>query len=115
VSNVSPGRKLAELAMEMTKSYYIVTGRPEYYRISLDPSRRDSADLEDKPGGRIVVAITQGGFGLDVVDDERQAKERFLEHLFISAGLDLPRSAEVFDQYFELERADEFIDLDEEI
>jgi hypothetical protein len=49
-----------------------------------------------------------------VVDDERQAKERFLEHLFYSSGIDLPRSEEAFDRYFELEQA-EMIDLDEEV
>jgi hypothetical protein len=63
---------------------------------------------------RMIVAITQGGFGQDVVDDERQAKERFLEYLFFSSGLDLSRTAEVFDQYFEMAQADEFVDLDEE-
>ena len=62
----------------------------------------------------MVVAITQGGFGQDVVDDERQAKERFLEYLFLSSDLDLPRTSEVFDHYFEIELADEFVDLDEE-
>jgi hypothetical protein len=64
---------------------------------------------------RMVVAITQGGFGQDVVDEERQAKERFLEYLFFSSDLDLARTPEVFDQYFELAQADEFVDLDEEI
>ena len=48
------------------------------------------------------------------MDDERQTKERFLEFLFFSSDLDLPRTAEVFDQYFEMEQADEFVDLDEE-
>jgi hypothetical protein len=35
--------------------------------------------------------------------------------LFYSSDIDLPRTAEVFDQYFELEPAGEFIDLDEEV
>ena len=95
--------------MEMEKTYYVVTCKPQY----LDLLRAQS-ETDDLTTERMVVAITQGGFGLDVIDDERQAKERFLEYLFYSSGLDLPRSQEVFDRYFTLEPA-ELIDLDEEI
>ena len=95
--------------MEMEKSYYVVSFRPAYRELL-----RAAGAEEDEPAPeRLVVAITQGGFGQDVVDDERQAKERFLEHLFCVSEIDLPRVPEVFDQYFTLERADEFLDLDE--
>ena len=95
--------------MEMEKSYYVVTFKPAY----LELLRAQAEDGDDRQQ-RLIVAITQGGFGQDVVDDERQAKERFLEHLFYSSGIDLPRSEEAFDSYFELEQA-EMIDLDEEV
>lgn len=101
--------------MEMEKSFYVVTFKPAY--ISLVRSRLESpADEADEMAAqRMIVALTQGGFGQDVVDDERQIKERFLEYLFFSSDLDLPRTAEVFDEYFELEQATEFVDLDEEM
>ena len=103
--------------MEMEKSYYVVTFKPAYMeRLREAASRSEPAPDEHEAGStqRMIVAITQGGFGQDVVDDERQVKERFLEYLFFSSDLDLPRSAEVFDRYFEMEAADEFVDLDEE-
>lgn len=103
--------------MEMDRTYYVVTFKPAY----LELLRETSARLESPPVDegepamqRMVVAITQGGFGQDVVDEERQAKERFLEYLFFSSNLDLPRTVEVFDRYFEIEQADEFVDLDDE-
>jgi hypothetical protein len=96
----------------MEKSYYLITCKPTYF----DLLRSQSSVITSEPAShRTLVAITQGGFAQDVVDDERQAKERFLEYLFSSSGIDLPRSADVFDQYFELEPITEFIDLDEEI
>ena len=95
--------------MEMEKSYYVVIFKPAYVELL-----RAQAEEGDDRAQKLVVAITQGGFGQDVVDDERQAKERFLEHLFYSSGVDLPRSEESFDRYFELEQA-EMIDLDEEV
>lgn len=94
----------------MEKTYYVVSSKPEYLDLLL--AQPESGDAV---GQKLIVAITQGGFGQDVRDDERQAKERFIEHLFYSSGIDLPRSAEDFDRYFTLEPADEFIDLDEEI
>jgi len=99
--------------MEMEKSFYVVTFKPAYMELL----REKSIALESEETGkqRMVIALTQGGFGQDVVDDERQAKERFLEYLFFSSDIDLPRSADVFDEYFELEQAGEFVDLDEEI
>jgi hypothetical protein len=97
--------------MEMEKSYFVVTYKPAY----LDLLQARSSESEEPPPQRLIISITQGGFGQDVIDDERQAKERFLEYLFYSTDIDLPRSAEAFDQYFELEQADELIDLDEEV
>jgi hypothetical protein len=91
--------------MEMEKSYYVVTYKPAYFELQgMQPGLQ-----------RLIIAITQGGFGQDVIDDQRQAKERFLEYLFAADGIDLPRSADVFDQYFQLEPADDLIDLDEEL
>jgi hypothetical protein len=98
--------------MEMEKSYYVITFKPAY----LELLRAQPQGEEEEPAlQRLVVSITQGGFGQDVIDDERQAKERFLEYLFHSTGIDLPRSPEVFDQYFEFAQVDEYIDLDEEL
>ena len=104
--------------MEMEKSFFVVTFKPAYQKLLREKTSQlaNSPDDEEEPAAqRVIVALTQGGFGQDVVDDERQAKERFLEYLFFSSDVDLPRSAEVFDQYFVLEQADEIVDLDEEI
>jgi hypothetical protein len=104
--------------MEMEKSFFVVTFKPAYQKLLREKTSQlaDLADYEEESATqRVIVALTQGGFGQDVVDDERQAKERFLEFLFFSSDVDLPRSAEVFDQYFELEQADEFVDLDEQL
>ncbi|HXI90822.1 MAG TPA: hypothetical protein VNO24_12465 [Blastocatellia bacterium] len=100
--------------MEMEKAYYVVTFKPAYLELLRGMTTQSPADSEETTPQRMIVTITQGGFGQDVVDDERQAKERFLEFLFFSGDLDLPRTAEVFDKYFEMEQADEFVDLDEE-
>ena len=98
--------------MEMEKSYYLVTYKPSYVElIKIQAARPESGEAADT-GSRVVLRITQGGFGLDVVDDERQVKERFIEHLFFSTGIDLPRTVEAFDEYFDLEPVDELIDLD---
>jgi len=102
--------------MEMERAYYVVTFKPAYVELLRESGSQAESIPEDAEAAtqQMVVAITQGGFGQDVVDDERQAKERFLEYLFFSSDLDLPRTAEVFDRYFEIEQADEFVDLDEE-
>jgi len=97
--------------MEMEKSYYVVACKKAYHEMLRG---QDAAESDEPLPRRMVVAITQGGFGQDVIDDERQVKERFLEYLFYSSGIDLPRSAEVFDHYFELEQVNEMIDLDED-
>jgi hypothetical protein len=103
--------------MEMEKSHYVIGYKPEYLAL-LSRQRAPSEIISttgDQPPNPVVVSITQGGFGQDVVDDERQVKERFLEHLFISSGIDIPRSVEDFDLYFTIEPIDELIDLDEEM
>jgi hypothetical protein len=100
--------------MEMEKAYYVVTVKQDYLELLREINAADAFDYADT-AARMIIAITQGGFGQDVVDDERQAKERFLEYLFFSADIDLPRTVEVFDRYFEIEPADEFIDLDSEL
>ena len=106
--------------MEMERSYYLVSCKPAFFelvrtRFSGSLSSPTSPEPDELLGERMVIAITQGGFGQDIIDDERQAKERFLEYLFGASGVDLPRSEEAFDEYFHLERAHEFIDLDEEV
>ena len=99
--------------MEMEKSHYLVTYKPSYLGlVKIQAARSESGDGEGA-SSRVVLEITQGGFGLDVVDDERQVKERFLEHLFFTTGIDLPRTVEAFDEYFDIEPIDEFINLDE--
>lgn len=100
--------------MEMEKAYFVVTYKPAYSEL-LRQSDSTATDGDEPAPQRLIISITQGGFGQDIVDDERQAKERFLEYLFYSDDIDLPRSAEVFDHYFELEQADELINLDEEL
>jgi hypothetical protein len=101
--------------MEMEKAYYVVTAKQDYQELLRELAPAENAIEDDETGTRMIIAITQGGFGQDIVDDERQAKERFLEYLFFSTEIDLPRTVEVFDRYFEIEPADEFIDLDSEI
>ena len=100
----------------MEKSHYLVTYKASYQGLAkMQADRPEPIDPEAFGSSRVVLEITQGGFGLDVVDDERQVKERFLEHLFFTAGIDLPRTPEAFDEYFELEAIDEVINLDEEM
>jgi hypothetical protein len=100
--------------MEMEKAYYVVTFKPEYFELIGATDNSSTSNDADPESRRMIVSITQGGFGQDIVDDERQLKERLMEYLFVSDDLDLPRTAEVFDRYFEIEHADEFVDLDQE-
>lgn len=103
--------------MEMEKSHYVIGYKAEYLAL-LTQQRTVSGDVpsgSDEAPHPVVVSITQGGFGQDVVDDERQVKERFLEHLFLTSGIDIPRSADNFDRYFTIELLDELIDLDDEM
>ena len=87
------------------KTYYIVSWKPAYVDLLGSEYEGD--------GERVVVAIAQGGFGEDVVDARRQVKERFLEVEFAYQAIELERTEEVFDSYFELEEPDQFVDLDE--
>lgn len=98
----------------MEKTYYVVTFKPGYLELLREISPADTIG-DSETATRMIIAITQGGFGQDIVDDERQAKERFLEYLFFSADIDLPRTVEMFDRYFEIDPADEFVDLDIEL
>lgn len=100
--------------MEMEKSFYVVSFKPAYMKLmrSREDVPAEESDITAQP---MIVALTQGGFGQDVVDAERQVKERFLEYLFFASDVDLPRTAEVFDEYFEIDQATEFVDLDEEL
>lgn len=102
--------------MEMEKAFYVVTFKPGYVDLLRQKPRAEfpADELEHDATQCMVVSITQGGFGQDVIDDEQQVKERFLEYLFSSSDIDLARSAQVFDQYFVLEQAADFVDLDEE-
>lgn len=103
--------------MEMEKSYYVVTSKPSYAELlrarSETPAQQPAVEGAERPR-MFIASITQGGFGQDVIDEARQVKERFLEYLFASGDVDLPRSADSFDRYFELGEAEEFIDLDDE-
>ena len=101
--------------MEMERVYYVVTFKPAYLELLRGTALYHPVSDENEAGlQRMVVALTQGGFGQDVVDDERQVKERFLQYLFFSSDLDMPRTVEVFDKYFEIDQAEEFVDLDED-
>ena len=101
--------------MEMEKAYYVVTFKPAFFEMLQSRSTSTDVAIAVEESNRVIISITQGGFGQDIVDDDRQAKERFLEYLFYWSDFDLPRTSDVFDQYFELEAADDFIDLDEEL
>src|SRR5262249_372862 len=98
--------------MEMEKAYDVVTFKREYFALMGGADSSSGSNIDELDSRRMIVAITQGGFGQDIVDDERQLKERLMEYLFVSDDLDLPRTAEVFDRYFEIQHADEFVDLD---
>jgi hypothetical protein len=103
--------------MEMEKSFYVVTVKPSYLKLTRGKTGRAETPANEADNAapqRMIVALTQGGFGQDVVDEERQIKERFLEYLFVSSDVDLTRTEDVFDNYFELEQAAEYVDLDDE-
>lgn len=86
------------------KACYLVTWKPAYAtRIGMPEGSVE----------RVVVFLSQGGFAQDVTDFERQVKVRFLEAEFDYQGVELERTAEVFDEYFTLEEPDQVVDLDE--
>jgi hypothetical protein len=110
--DVALSKSLSLHKMEMEKFQYVVSFKPEY--LELVRSSAGDIAVEDLSLNPIVVSIAQGGFGQDVIDDQRQVKERFLEYLFSFNGIDLDRSPETFDSYFDLHPVEEFVDLDEE-
>src|SRR5437762_1442438 len=95
----------------MEKSYYLISWRPSFF--DLLKSTGNTSALDEPQLERLLVSISQGGFGQGVVDDITQVKERFLEFLFQEYDIDLPRTIETFDNYFELLEPDYHIDLDE--
>ena len=97
----------------MEKSYYLITWRPAFFELLKSTDKQNVASLDEPQLERLLVAIAQGGFGQDVVDNIAQVKERFLEFTCQEYDIDLPRTVETFDLYFELIEPDYFIDLDE--
>src|SRR5947208_13916641 len=97
--------------MEMQKSYYVVTYKPAYLALLQTKSAASDAGLADDETSPpcLIVTITQGGFRQDIVDDERQTKERFFECLFYAEDIKLSRTAEVFDEYLRLTARHELI------
>lgn len=96
----------------MEKAYYIVGWRPEY--LELLSSMGAIGELaEGTRLERVIVAISQGGFGEGVADFQARVKEKFLDYELGFRGLDLPRTLETFDKYFTLEEPTDFVDLDE--
>jgi len=85
------------------RATYVIRWRPAYAALLGMPE--DALECD-------VVVLSQGGFAQDVTDFERQVKERFLEAEFEYQGLELDRTADVFDRYFVLEEPDQVIDLD---
>ncbi|MCS6883911.1 MAG: hypothetical protein RMM17_11455 [Acidobacteriota bacterium] len=90
----------------MEKGYYFITWKPAF--LSLVKSDQEEAACE-----KLIVSISQGGFGQDVVDEVVQVKQRFMDFACQEYGVELPRTADCFDEYFELVEADYFVDLDE--
>jgi hypothetical protein len=85
--------------------YYVITWRPAYAELlGLGPEAR----LEC-----VLATASSNGFGEDVGDPLLTAKLRFLDTELSFQGLELDRSEEVFDCYFEIFEPDQVIDLDE--
>lgn len=100
----------------MEKSYYLITWRESFFKLLKTNQNPLVEGLEEPQLERLLVAITQGGFGQDVSpDDTIQVKERFLEVACKEYDVDLPRTLETFEEYFELVEPDYFLDLDEEL
>src|SRR5437868_8915906 len=97
----------------MEKSYYLINWRLAFFQLLREAAHESVAALDEPQLERVLVAIAQGGFGQDVVDNIVQVKERFLEFACQEYDIDLPRTVETFDIYFELIEPDYFIDLDE--
>jgi hypothetical protein len=97
----------------MEKSYYLITWREAFFELLKSANNPAVAAMDELQLERLLIAISQGGFGQDVVDEIVQVKERFLEFTCQEYDIDLPRTVETFDRYFELIVPDYFIDLDE--
>ncbi|MEW6731336.1 MAG: hypothetical protein AB1489_08355 [Acidobacteriota bacterium] len=97
----------------MEKSYYLISWKESFFELLKSLNHPSVIALNEPQLERLLVAIAQGGFGQDVVDNIIQVKERFLEFTCQEYDIDLPRTIEVFDHYFELIEPDYFIDLDE--
>ncbi len=98
----------------MEKNYYIITWRLAFFEL-LRASNHPSVDGLDEPQlEKILVAITQGGFRQDGMDDTVPVKERFINFACQEYDLDLSPTVETFNEYFELVEPDYFVDLDEE-
>ncbi|KAF0247787.1 MAG: hypothetical protein FD167_2811 [bacterium] len=100
----------------MEKTYYLITWRLSFFELLKASNSLSVAEMDDAQLERLLVAVTQGGFGQDVSpDDTIQVRERFLEYACQEYDVDLPRTVETFDEYFELVEPDYFVDLDEEL
>jgi hypothetical protein len=97
----------------MEKSYYLITWKETFFDLLKSADSESVAAYDEPQLERLLVAISQGGFGQDVVDNIAQVKERFLEFTCQEYDIDLPRTVESFDRYFDLIEPDFFIDLDE--
>ncbi|MBI4855039.1 MAG: hypothetical protein HY819_24830 [Acidobacteria bacterium] len=100
----------------MEKSYYLITWRESFFNLLKTNKNPLVIEMDEPQLERLLIAITQGGFGQDVSpDDTIQVKERFLEFACREYDVDFPRTIETFDEYFELVEPDYFLDLDEEL
>ena|SRR5437763_1655046 len=97
----------------MEKSYYLISWRNAFFELLKSLGHESVAAFDEPQLERLLIAISQGGFGADVVDNIVQVKERFLEFSCQEYDIELPRTVDTFDQYFELIEPDFFIDLDE--
>src|ERR1041385_2188166 len=99
----------------MEKSYYLITWRLAFFDLLKSVGNESVAAYDEPQLERLLIAITQGGFGQDVVNNTVQVKERFLQYACQDYDIELPLNVETFDQYFELIEPDFFIDLDEAV
>jgi hypothetical protein len=104
--------KIAVMA-PMEKSYYMITWRLAFFELLKSLNHDNVAALDEPQLERLLIAITQGGFGADPIIETVQVKERFLEFICQDLDIELPRAVDAFDEYFELIEPDFFIDLDE--
>jgi hypothetical protein len=100
----------------MEKSYYLITWKLSFFELLKASNSPSVAGMDEPQLERLLVAVTQGGFGQDVMaDDTIPVKERFLEFVCQEYDVDVPRTVETFEEFFELVEPDYFVDLDEEI